>query len=83
LARRFGYDPNRWEDAMDLMLPLLEQPEIYQDLPSGFAKGRDTVTYVQRILDRYHQYQRETAGVPAPDEETDALSSTERTPTNG
>lgn len=84
LARRYGYDPNRWEDAMDLVLPLLEQPEIYQDLPSGFAKGRDTVAYVQRILDRYHQYQRDTAGLQLPDDvENDALSSSERVPANG
>lgn len=83
LARRYGYDPNRWEDAMDLMLPLLEQPEIYEDLPSGYAKGRDTVAYVQRILERFHQYQRETASRPIPDVETDALSSSERLPSNG
>ena len=81
LARRFGYDPNRWEDGVDLMLPLLEQPSIYTHLPNGFAKGHDTVSYVQRIIDRYHQYQRETAGGPAMD--ADALSSSEHVPSDG
>jgi hypothetical protein len=61
LARRFGYDPNRWESALDLMLPLLEQPSVYTQLPNGFAKGRKTVAYVQRVLDRYRRYQRQTA----------------------
>jgi soluble lytic murein transglycosylase-like protein len=75
LARRFGFDPNRWEDGIDLMLPLLEQPSIYKHLPNGFAKGRDVVAYVQRTIERYHRYQRETPGGPAMDAE--ALSSSE------
>jgi soluble lytic murein transglycosylase-like protein len=81
LARRFGYDPNRWQDGIDLILPLLEQPAIYEQVPSGFAKGSDTVAYVHRILDRYHRYQRETAGQPAID--ADALSSSDTSAANG
>jgi soluble lytic murein transglycosylase-like protein len=61
LARRFGYDPNRWESALELMLPLLEQPSVYAQLPNGYAKGSETVAYVQRILDRYQRYQLQTA----------------------
>jgi membrane-bound lytic murein transglycosylase F len=76
LARRFGYNPNRWEDGIDLMLPLLEQPAIYEELPYGYAKGRDTVTYVERILERYQQYKRD---VPA----ADALSSSHTFSANG
>lgn len=79
LARRFGYDPSRWEDAMDLMLPLLEEPAIYEDLPNGFAQGSATVAYVQRILDRYQQYKRKAS--PAPD--ADALSSAGGAAANG
>ncbi|MFN8625511.1 MAG: transglycosylase SLT domain-containing protein [Candidatus Binatia bacterium] len=61
LARRFGYDPNRWESALELMLPLLEEPSLYAPLPNGYAKGRETVAYVQRILDRYERYRAQTA----------------------
>jgi len=61
LARRFGYDPNRWESAIDLMLPLLEQPQVYTQLPNGFGKGSETVAYVQRILERYQRYKLQTA----------------------
>ena len=69
------------EVAMDLMLPLLEQPTIYEELPNGFAKGRDTVAYVHRILERYRRYQLEGAEVP--DIDADALSSSESGSTNG
>jgi len=64
LARTFGYDPNRWQDGIDLMLPLLEEPAIYEQLPNGFAHGSDTVAYVERVLQRYQRYKRE---VPAHD----------------
>lgn len=69
LARHFGYDPNRWQDALELMLPLLEQASIYQQLPNGYAKGSDTVAYVRRILERYERYKRQTL---APDIGADA-----------
>jgi hypothetical protein len=81
LARQFGYDPNRWEDAMDLMLPLLEEPAICENLPNGFAKGRATVAYVQRILDRYQQYKRRAAAAPGAD--VDRLSSRKAAASHG
>jgi len=74
LARRFGYDPNRWEDGIDLMLPLLEEPAIYQELQNGFAHGGDTVAYVQRVLERFQRYKRE---VPAHAAEAVSSSATE------
>jgi soluble lytic murein transglycosylase-like protein len=60
LARSFGYDPNRWQDTMERILPLLEQPSVYRQLPNGYAKGSETVAYVSRILERYEHYKRET-----------------------
>jgi membrane-bound lytic murein transglycosylase MltF len=78
LARRFGYDPNRWQDSMDLMLPLLEDPRIAQQLPSGAAKGQGTVAYVERILERYRRYK-----MTAPEVESDTASSSEDDPANG
>jgi len=81
LARRFGYNPNRWDDSMELILPLLEEPAIYQSVPNGFAKGGDTVAYVQRTVERFHQYQRSTQ--TAPDFEGDAMSSSAGPAANG
>jgi soluble lytic murein transglycosylase-like protein len=79
LARRFGYDPNRWENALQLVLPLLEEPSLYKQLPNGFAKGSDTVAYVTRILARYRRYQLQTATPP----DADARSSSEASSANG
>lgn len=78
LARNFGYDQNRWRDGIDLMLPLLEEPAIYEQLPNGFARGSDTVAYVERILQRYQRYKRE---VPAGDAE--AVSASTSSAANG
>ena len=69
LALRFGFDPNRWEGHMDRILPLPELPSIYTKLPNGFAKGRDTVAYVRRTIERYHRYQHQSPGAAAMDAE--------------
>jgi soluble lytic murein transglycosylase-like protein len=82
LARRFGYNPNQWRDSIALMLPLLEEPAIFEDVANGFAKGSDTVAYVQRIIERYHRYQRESPNAPGADD-VDALSSSDKPSTNG
>jgi soluble lytic murein transglycosylase-like protein len=79
LARNFGYDPNRWQDALELMLPLLEHPSLYQRLPNGYAKGSETVAYVDRVLERYEHYKRQTL---APVTGTDGASSSNG-PSNG
>jgi membrane-bound lytic murein transglycosylase MltF len=68
LARQHGYDPLRWYGSVEALLPLLEEPAIYPELPSGFARGRQTVGYVDRVLRRYDLSRREFAGVhPAPE----------------
>ena len=59
LARRFGYDPNRWEGNIALMLPLLEDPTLCEFLPNGYAKGQQALRYVQRILDRFQRYKEQ------------------------
>jgi soluble lytic murein transglycosylase-like protein len=79
LARNFGYDPNRWQDALELMLPLLEHASLYQQLPNGYAKGSETVAYVDRVLERYEHYKRQTL---APVTGADAASPSDE-PSNG
>ena len=64
LARRFGYDPLRWDGAMDVMVSLLEEPHVYDRLPSGFAQGRAVVGYVDRVLRRYAGYRQKLPVLP-------------------
>jgi len=64
LARRFGYDALRWDGAMDVMVSLLEEPQVYEQMPAGFAQGRSVVAYVNRVLERYALYRREFPPVP-------------------
>lgn len=58
LARRFGYDPLRWDGAMDVMVSLLEEPQVHPKTRHGFAQGRSVVGYVDRVLTRYASYRR-------------------------
>lgn len=58
LARRFGYDPLRWDGAMEVMVALLEEPQVADEMRHGYAQGRSVVGYVERILNRYASYRR-------------------------
>ena len=63
LARRFGYDPLRWDGAMDVMVSLLEEPQVHTKTRHGFAQGRSVVGYVDRVLTRYASYRRSLPAV--------------------
>jgi soluble lytic murein transglycosylase-like protein len=67
LARHFGLDPNVWYDSMTSMLPLLEEPQIYGRLPSGYAQGSATVAYVERVLRRFDAHRRSLASLSPAD----------------
>jgi len=77
LAQRFGFDPNRWENALEVVLPLLEKPAVYNQLPNGFGKGSATVTYVRRVLQRYRHYRMQTAMSPSPMARPDGFAANE------
>ena len=64
LARRFGFDPLTWDASVAAMLPLLEEPQVYQHLPNGFAQGREVLAYVEQVLQRYDAHRRTLAAVP-------------------
>ena len=48
LAIRTNKNPDHWQDIMQV-LPLLSQRKFYRSLPHGYARGKEPVTYVQRI----------------------------------
>ncbi len=53
LARKQGLDPHRWGD-LKKVLPLLSEPEYYNDLKYGYARGTEPVRYVRRIREYQH-----------------------------
>ncbi len=69
LARESGLDPNRWFGHVREVLPALENPDVYRYLTHGFARGAQTVSYVEGIWDQFLLYQRVTAAgiFPGPD----------------
>jgi membrane-bound lytic murein transglycosylase F len=72
LARQQGLDPQLWQ-SLEETLPLLSDPRYYHDLPHGYARGREPVRYVTRILDYYDILRR----LESAEEETPEPSSGE------
>lgn len=52
LAQRLGKNPDRWSD-LSTVFPLLSKKKYYKTLQHGYARGRESVSYVQHIRD-YH-----------------------------
>jgi membrane-bound lytic murein transglycosylase F len=52
LTEYYGRDPDSWDDVEEFV-PLLQRREYFSALPSGFARGEEAVSYVQRIRE-YH-----------------------------
>ena len=52
LTQRRGGDPDRWIDVRE-SLPLLEDETWYGQTRHGYARGREAVTYVDRIRHYY------------------------------
>ena len=77
LARQLGLHPGRWYGHLEQVLPLLEDPSVHRALPNGFAQGRTTVAYVERILERYQDYRQRTVGWVPPGDAPPPASDTE------
>jgi membrane-bound lytic murein transglycosylase F len=52
LTQRHGKDPNKWS-VVATYLPLLEQPNWYNRVRYGFARGTEPVIFVNRIRTYY------------------------------
>ncbi|MEX0648434.1 MAG: transporter substrate-binding domain-containing protein [Balneolaceae bacterium] len=59
-ARRLAIDqnknPNQWENVADALLKLM-QSRYHQNARHGFARGIETVQYVNEIMNRYRTYE--------------------------
>lgn len=56
LAIDHNKDPNEWENVAEALLRLMQR-KYYQDARYGFARGIETVRYVNEIMNRYNTYQ--------------------------
>ena len=63
LARKNGKNPYLWSDVSEFVLKL-SSPSYYNDpiVKYGYMRGSETVDYVERIRQRWNQYQRKVAG---------------------
>ena len=48
-------DPNKWVNVSPSLLKKME-PKYYESTRYGYARGIETVQYVQNILNRYNTY---------------------------
>ncbi len=57
LARKYGRNPQRWEEVAPFVLRL-STPQFYNDpvVKNGYMRGSETVDYVERIGNRWQQY---------------------------
>ena len=58
LARKMGWNPDRWFDNVERAMLLLSRRSFYQLATHGYARGSETVDYVRKIRDRYNAYIR-------------------------
>jgi membrane-bound lytic murein transglycosylase F len=58
LARKMGWNPDRWFNNVDRAMLLLSRRSFYQLATHGYARGKETVDYVRQIRDRYNAYIR-------------------------
>jgi membrane-bound lytic murein transglycosylase F len=52
LAQKLNKDPFDWND-LKTVLPMLEQSAYYSDLNHGFARGNETVEFVENVFSYY------------------------------
>lgn len=55
LARKYGYDPYVWDGNVAECMILKSKPEYFNDpvCKYGYARGRQTVTYVSRVTELF------------------------------
>lgn len=58
LAKKFGMDPNKWDNNVDYFVLNKSKPEFYKDpeVKYGYCRGEETYAYVSEILERYKHY---------------------------
>ena len=58
LAEKNGMDPKKWEGNVAIWLLKKSEPQFYNDavVKNGFFKGKESVAFVNEVLNRYEHY---------------------------
>lgn len=61
LAKKYGLDPQVWDDNVSKAILMKMNPKYYNDpvVKYGYCRGTETVTYVKNITDFYEHARRE------------------------
>lgn len=64
LAKKYGRDPQKWDNNVAEMLLLKSNPDYFNDpvCKYGYFRGRQTTAYVESVMDFYHKV---VASIPA------------------
>ena len=56
LAKKYGFDPQVWDDNVERAMHMLMMPKYYRDpvVRHGYARGSETAAYVDRIWTYYN-----------------------------
>lgn len=56
LAKKYGFDPQVWDDNVERAMHMLMMPKYYRDpvVRHGYARGSETAAYVDRIWAYYN-----------------------------
>ena len=59
LARKYGKDPDVWEDNVDFFILNKSKAQYYNDTccRAGYLRGTETFRFVSDVLERFEQYQ--------------------------
>jgi membrane-bound lytic murein transglycosylase F len=60
LARKKGWNPDKWFGNVDQAMLLLSKPEYHKKSKHGYVRGREPVRYVRDIHNRYQAYVEST-----------------------
>ena len=60
LAKKYGLDPQVWDDNVSRAILMKMNPKYYNDpvVKYGYCRGTETVNYVKNITDFYEQARR-------------------------
>ena len=61
LAKKYGKDPTKWKDNVEQMILLKSDAKYYNDpvVKFGYARGKEPVGYVKKILNVYDQARKQ------------------------